>query len=232
MVATTTLDVSQYTRPWRGVWWAQHLAMLLALVVGGTLVGASVVYFAGGLEELANALIRDTMGQTDLDAAKREDALMNIAASYWIARGVLRDNPLAVASIIVASIVLAATYALGCRTVRLRLSTLNLLALAAFTLLFGIAVVQLVRAGVLAPDYDPPSGRVAKFADQALAVMCVIIFLPALVLLIVQGVLAWRLWRHRLGEELAPTHIMTRSVGRNLAIGQFRLPIMSPMGVA
>jgi hypothetical protein len=232
MVATTTLDVSQYTRPWRGVWWAQHLAMLLALVVGGTLVGASVVYFAGGLEELANALIRDTMGQTDLDAAKREDALMNIAASYWIARGVLRDNPLAVASIIVASIVLAATYALGCRTFRLRLSTLNLLALAAFTLLFGIAVVQLVRAGVLAPDYDPPSGRVAKFADQALAVMCVIIFLPALVLLIVQGVLAWRLWRHRLGEELAPTHIMTRSVGRNLAIGQFRLPIMSPMGVA
>ena len=114
------------------------------------------------------------------------------------------DNPLAVASIIVASIVLAATYALGCRTFRLRLSTLNLLALAAFTLLFGIAVVQLVRAGVLAPDYDPPSGRVAKFADQALAVMCVIIFLPALVLLIVQGVLAWRLWRHRLGEEPEP----------------------------
>jgi hypothetical protein len=232
MANTTILDVSQYARLWRGVWWTQHLVMLLALVVGGTLVGASAVYLAGELEELANALIRETMGQTGLDAARREDALMNIAASYWIARGVLRDTPLAVASIIAASFLLAATYALGCRTFRLRLLTMNLLALAVFALVFGIALVQLVGTGVLVPDYDPPSGRVAKFADQALAVMCFIIFLPALVLLIVQGVLALRLWRHCLRDELAPTRLMTRSVGHNLTIGQFRLPIVSPAGAA
>jgi len=232
MADTTILDVSQYARLWRGVWWAQHLSMLLALVVGGSLVGASAVYLAGGLEELANALIRDTMAQTGLDTAKRDDALMNIAVFYWIARGLLRDSSLAVASFIAASVVLVATYALGCRRFRLRLLTVNLLALVAFTLLFGIAVVQLIRAGVLTPDYDPPSGRVAKSADQALATMCVIIFLPTLVLLTVQGVLAWRVWRHRLRNELAPTHLMTGSVGRNLAIGQFRLPIMSPAGIA
>jgi hypothetical protein len=230
MADMTTLDVSRYARQWRGIWWSQHLCVLLALVVGGTLAGTSAVYLAGGLEELANALIRDVMAQTGLDAATQEEALMNVAASYWIARGVLRDMPVAVASIIVVSIVLVGTYALGCRTFRLRLLTVNLLALAVLTLVFGIAVVQLARAGVLAPDYDPPSGRVEKFADQALAAICVIIFLPALVLLIVQGVSAWRLWRHCLRAELTPTHRMTRSFGRNLAMPRLRMP--SPAGAA
>jgi len=83
---------------------------------------------------------------------------------------------------------------------------------------------------VLTPEYDPAGGRVERFADQILAAMCVIVLLLALVFLTVQGRLAWRLWRHRLRPDLAPTHRMTRSFGHNLAIQRFRMP--SPAGVA
>ena len=191
MTDTTTLDVSQYARLWRGVWWAQHLSMLLALVVGSFLLGVSTLYLTGGLETLANAWIRDIMAQ-GIDAAKQDDALMNIAALYWIARGVIRNTPATVASIIAASAVVIATYALGCRTFRLRLMPVHLIALAVLTVVFGIAVAQMVRAGVLTPEYDPAGGRVEKFADQILAAMCVVVLLLALVFLTVQGGLAWR----------------------------------------
>jgi Na+/H+-translocating membrane pyrophosphatase len=90
MVATTTLDVSQYARLWRGVWWAQHLAMLLALVVGGLLLGALVTYLAGGLEAVANAEIERVWRQENINDAKREEELMNTAVFYWMARSVLR----------------------------------------------------------------------------------------------------------------------------------------------
>jgi hypothetical protein len=229
MAETTTLDVSQYARLWRSVWWAQHLVMLLALVVGSVLLGASALYLAGGLETFANFLIRDTMRQ-GLDAAKQEVELMYIAVFYWIARGVARDAPATVGSIIATSAVLIATYALGCRTFRLRLLIVHLVALAALAIVLWIAVAQMARAGVHTPEYDPAGGRVERFADQMLATMCVLVLLPALVLLTVQGVLAWRLWRHRLRPELAPTHRMTRSFSRNLAIQRFRMP--SPAGVA
>jgi hypothetical protein len=39
----------------------QHLVTLLALVVGSVLLGVSGLYLAGGLETLANGLIRDIM---------------------------------------------------------------------------------------------------------------------------------------------------------------------------
>jgi hypothetical protein len=39
MANTTILDVSQYARLWRGIWWVQHLSMLLALVGGDVLDG-------------------------------------------------------------------------------------------------------------------------------------------------------------------------------------------------
>ena len=182
MLATTILGVSQYARLWRSVWWAQHLVMLLALVVGSVLLGASALYLAGGLETLANAWIRDTMGQ-GLDAAKQEDALMNIAAFYWIARGVARDAPATVASLVAASALVIATYVLGCRAFRLRLLIVHLVALAALTIVLWIAVAQMARAGVHPPEYDPAGGRVERFADQMLATMCVLVLLPALVLL-------------------------------------------------
>ena len=98
------LDVSQYARLWRGVWWTQHSVMLIALVAGSILLGISALYLTGGLEALANASIRDVMGQ-GLDPAKQEDALMNIAAYYWMARSLVRDTPATVASILVASAV-------------------------------------------------------------------------------------------------------------------------------
>ena len=63
MSESTILDVSQYARLWRGVWWTQHLVMLLASVVGSILLGVFGLYLAGGLETLANALIRDIMAQ-------------------------------------------------------------------------------------------------------------------------------------------------------------------------
>jgi hypothetical protein len=155
---------------------------------------------------------------------------MNIAGLYWIARGVVRDTPATVALIIAASAVVIATYALGCRKFRLRLLTVHLIALAALTVVSGIAVVQMVRAGVLTREYHPAGGRVERFADQILAAMCVLVLLLSLVSLTVQGGLAWRLWRHRLRPDLAPTHRMTRSFGHNLAIRRFRMP--SPAGIA
>ena len=229
MAETTTLDVSRYARLWRSVWWAQHLVMLFALVVGSILLGASALYLTGGLETFANFLIRDTMRQ-GLDAAKQEDELMYIAVFYWIARGVVRDTPATVTLVIAASAIVVTTYALGCRTFRLRLLIVHLVALAALAIVFWIAVAQMARAGVHTPEYDPAGGRVERFADQMLATMCVLVLLPALVLLTVQGVLAWRLWRHRLRPDLAPTHRMTRSFGHSLAIRRFRMP--SPAGVA
>ena len=229
MSETLILDVSRYARLWRSVWWTQHLVMLLALVVCSTLLGASALYLTGGLETFANFLIQDIMGQ-GLDAARQEDALMNIAALYWIARGVVRDTPATVALVIAASAIVVTTYALGCRTFRLRLLTVHLIALAALTVVSGIAGAQMLRAGVLTPEYHPAGGRVERFADQILAAMCVVVLLLALVFLTVQGGLAWRLWRHRLRPDLAPTHRMTRSFGHNLAIQRFRMP--SPAGVA
>lgn len=230
MVATTTLDVSQYARLWRGVWWAQHLAMLIALVVGGLLLGALVSYLAGGLEAVANAQIRWVMSQTSFDAAQREEQLINTAVVYWMARSVLQNALLAVTSIIAASLVLVGTYVLGCRTFRLRLLTVNLLALAVVTVITGTTLVRLAGAGVLASDYDPPGGRVQFSADQTLAAMCFLVFVPSLVLLTAQGVLAYRLWRHRFPAVTAPSHRMTRSFRSNLAIPQFRMP--SPAGLA
>jgi hypothetical protein len=229
MPAATTLDVSQYARLWRGVWWAQHLVMLIALVGGSILFGVSALYLTGSLETIANASIRDVMGQ-GLDAAKQEDALMNIAASYWMARSLVRDAPATVALIVVSSAVVIITYALGCRMFRLRVLTLHVIALVALTAIFGVALAQLVRAGVATPEYDPEGGRVQKYADQLLTVIWVVMLTPSLVLLMLQGVLAWRLWRHRLRPELAPTHQMTRSFGLNLAIRHFRMP--SPAGAA
>jgi len=143
-----------------------------------------------------------------------------------------QDAPVALWLIVAASVVLIATYVLGCRTFQLRLLSMNLLAFAAVTTILGIAFARMVRAGVLAPDYDPTGGRVQKFADQILAAACFVVFTPSLVLLIVQGLLAYRLWRHRLPGELAPTHRMTRSFGHNLAIRHFRVPVMSPAGTA
>lgn len=102
MAETTVLNVSQYARLWRSVWWTQHLVMLMALVVGGFLLGAAILYLAGGLETLANALIRDIMGQTGLTGPQREEALMPIAAFYWMARSVLQHSPVAVAAIVAA----------------------------------------------------------------------------------------------------------------------------------
>jgi hypothetical protein len=230
MVAMTTFDVSQYARLWRGVWWTQHLAMLLALVVGGLLLGALVTYLAGGLEAVANAEIERVWGRTGLNDAKREEELMNTAVFYWMARSVLQSALPTVISIVAASLVLIGTYALGCRTFRLRLLTVNLLALAVVTVITGTALVLLARANVLAPDYDPPGGRVQVSADQALAAICFLVLVPSLVLLIVEGVLAYRLWRHRFPGVATPIHQMTRSFGSNLAIPQFWTP--SPPGFA
>ena len=210
----------------------KHLVMLLALVVGGILLGAVVVYLSGNLETLANALIRDITGKVGVDERNREDALMNIAAVYWMTRGILQNAPATVTSIIAASFVLIGTYVLGCRTFRLRLLTVGLIALAVIAIVLASALTLMVVEGVLAPEYDPAGGRVQKFADAALATICFVVLLPALVLLLIQGVLAWRLWRHRLRPDSTPTHRMTRSFGRNLAIRQFRMPPMSPAGVA
>jgi hypothetical protein len=223
MSEITILDVSQYARLWRGVWWTQHFVTLIALVAGSILLGISALYLTGGLEALANASIRDVMGQ-GLDPAKQEDALLNIAAYYWMARSVVRDTPAAVASIVVASAVIIISYALGCRMFRLRLLTMHLIALLTLTVIFGVALAQLARAGVATPEYDPEGGRVQKFAEQLLTVIWVVVLMPSLVLLLVQGLLAWRLWRHRLRPEFAPTHQMTRSLGHNLATWHIRMP--------
>jgi hypothetical protein len=59
MANATILDVSQCARLWRGIWWVQHPSMLLALVVGGTLVGASGVYLAGGLRKRDAIILKD-----------------------------------------------------------------------------------------------------------------------------------------------------------------------------
>jgi hypothetical protein len=223
MSETTILDVSQYARLWRGVWWTQHLVMLLALVVGGLLLGAVIVHLTDSLKALANAQIEEVW-RRGLDDARREQEFMTIATLYTIVRDVLGSHLLTVILIITASLALIGTYVLGCRTFRLQLLTVHLVPLAVVAVVFAMSLTQLVRT------YNPDGSRVQTLADATLIVICVAIAAPSLILLIVQGVLAWRLWRHHLRPELAPTHLMTRSFGRNLAISRFRMP--SPAGGA
>ncbi len=233
MSETTTLDVSQYARLWRGLWWAQHVTMLLALVIGGSLL----ILAAGQLDALVEAMLRDITGygSSSIDDALKDStkkgALTDVAAIYWMAHSALEHSRGSMEAIMVASVVLIGTYVFGCGTFRLRLLTVGLVALAAIAVISGSGLVRVVSAGVLVPGYDPDGGPVQKLADQYAGVICFFILVISLLLLIVQGVLALRLWRHRLRRDLPPTHQMTRSFGVNLAIPQFRIAIMSPAGV-
>src|SRR6266545_1664757 len=164
MEATTTLDVSQYARLWRGVWWTQHLVMLLALVVGGFLLGTVVVHLTDSLKALANAQIEEVL-RKGLENARREEELMTIAVLYSIVRDVLESHLLAVLLIISASLALIGTYVLGCRTFRLQLLTMHQIALAVVAVVFAISLAQLVRT------YDPDGSRVQTLADATLIVI-------------------------------------------------------------
>ena len=235
MPETTTLDVSQYARLWRGLWWLQHLTMPLALVIGGILLAGAAFYVAGQLETLANVLIRDITGHASIDDALKDptkrEALTNLAAFYWMARSAFENARVSVAIVTAACIVLMIAYFFGCGTFRLRLAMIGLLALVVVVIVSGAGLLTLAGAGVLAEGYDPDGGRVQKLADPAAAVICFIVLALSLLLLTAQGVLAWRLWRHRLRPDLPPTRQITQSYGINLAFPQFRIPIMSPAGV-
>jgi hypothetical protein len=120
----------------------------------------------------------------------------------------------------------------GCGTFRLRLLAAGLIALAVDVLVFGVKFAQFVNDGVFGPDYDPEGGPVQKLAYQALGAICFVILLFLLILLVVQGILAFRLWRHRLGFDLPPTYRMTPPLSIGFGAPRFRLPVVSALGLA
>lgn len=225
------LDVTRYARLWHAVWWTQHLVTVLALCVGLTLLGLTALKLTGQLEPLGDWLVAEVRGRSDMSAADRRQALMNIAAIYWLARGMFDDGGTAPVLVMAISGALVGTYVLSCGTFRLRLVTVGLIALAADVIIVGTRFAQLLGDGVFAATYAPAGGPVQKLAEAALATICFVILVFYLILLIVQGVLAFRLWRHRLGFNLPPTWRMTRPLGIRIGAPRLRLPVVSALGL-
>src|SRR4051794_1892866 len=235
MSETTTLDVSQYARLWRRLWWAQRVGMPLALAIGGILIAIAGFYVAGRLDALAHALISEITGYGSIEDALKDpakhDALMNVAACYLMVRSAVEHAPVSMATVATACIVLVGAYLFGFGTFRLRPVIVGLLALVVVAIVSGAGLVKLVGAGALAEGYNPDTGRVQRLADAAAAVICFVVVALSLLLLMAQGVLAFRLWRHRLRRDLPPTRQITQSYGINLAFPQFRTLTMSPWGI-
>src|SRR5712672_179069 len=127
MSETTMLDVSQYAR----LWWAQRVAMPLALAIGGILVASAGFYVAGRLDALANALITEITGYGSVDDALKDptkhEALTNVAACYLMVRGTIEHAPVSTAMVATACIVLIGAYLFGFGTFRLRPVMVSLL---------------------------------------------------------------------------------------------------------
>jgi len=236
MSETTMLDVSQYARLWRGLWWAQRVAMPLALAIGGILVASAGFYVAGRLDALANALITEITGYGSVDDALKDptkhEALTNVAACYLMVRGTIEHAPVSTAMVATACIVLIGAYLFGFGTFRLRPVMVSLLALAIVAIVSGSGLVKLVGAGALTEGYKSDGGPVQTLADTAAAVICFVVLALSLLLLMAQGVFALLLWRHRLRHDLLPTRQMTQSYGINLAFPQIRIRAVSPLGIS
>jgi hypothetical protein len=224
------LDVTGYARLWRLTWWTQHIAWPLA-TFGAGIILLVIVWQASGQLDNWEKHITDIVSLQSI-AAEREFQVALVVALFRLARDGLGPGLPWVATFTAAGLFEVFVYLWGRGRFRLLLLSWSLVGL---TVTAAVALLGMVYADKLTPEglqIPPLPADAQALYYLGLGVFTMMACFFSFLLLVLRGILTWRLWRHRLRPDLARTQRMTRSLGVNLTIPQFAWPRPSLAGFA